>query len=342
MPVRHLMPYDEPVEGENLFLLNRTASGLFTLKPNITKQPCLYYGDNEYHQLLQPKWNILQPEDYLIENVLRVEFELTMMSHPVFRLFVKGIPTRRQPVKIINPIGNAMAYGFNSPMLPLTSSLDVAAFMATHKRNEQTGEWKAIEGHNSQGKINVGVLYVLGLAMPFPMMIGLSCVGMQAFERPGRQRLFGLNIEKGRNFNEHRFVYGFQFRQKPEEIKDLDKQFANGEWLTPNEAIAHKAKDILTTRCVSQEAFKYYCDNNPRQDHEENRKKLERAGVQILDGSGHLFTDDELNREFYPNAEEKWEEMFEKVVAVHPGFDTLLKDIRDFPQTEAGHKFFRK
>ena len=53
MPIRHVMPYDEPVDDGSLFLLNRTASGLFTLKPNITTQPCLFYGDSEYHSVLQ-------------------------------------------------------------------------------------------------------------------------------------------------------------------------------------------------------------------------------------------------------------------------------------------------
>lgn len=342
VPVRHRMPYDEPVAGDDLFLLNRTASGLFTLKPNITTQPCLFYGDNEYHLVLQPKWNSLQPKDYLIENVMREEFELTMMSHPLYRLFVKGIPTRRQPVRIINPFGVAMSYGFPSPMLPLTSSLDVASFLATHRRNEQTGEWEAIEEYDSQGNINVGVLYVLDLALPFPMMVGLSCVGMQAFERPGRQKSYGLHIEKGGNFNEYRFVYGFQFRQNPEDVRCLEEKFEKGNWLTPDELIAQKAQDILRTKRVSEAAFQLNCRNNPSQNPEENRSKLEKAGVQILNSSGHTFSDEELNREFYPHAEEKWEEMFNSVVAVHPGFDTLLTDIRNFPTTAMGRNFFRK
>ena len=34
MPVKHRMPYDEEVVGDDKFLLNKTESGLFTLKPN--------------------------------------------------------------------------------------------------------------------------------------------------------------------------------------------------------------------------------------------------------------------------------------------------------------------
>lgn len=341
MPVRHRMPYDEVVEDDDVFLLNRTASGLFTLKPNITNQPCLYFGDNDYHRILQPKWNTLKREDYLIENVLREELELTMLSHPLYNLFLHGVPTRRQLVRIVNPFGNAMAYGFPSPMIPLTSSLDVAAFFATHRRDEETGRWTAIPERDSNGHVNVGVLYVLELALPFPMMLGLSCIGAQAFSRPGRQRLFGLNITSGENFNEHRFVYGLQFRQKPDEVAGLEAQFSGGALLTPDELIARKADDILHTRTISEEAFELNCRNNPRDDRNENRRRIEQAGVQIVNRPLHGFTADELAAEFYPTALERWNDLFGNVVAAHPGFDKLLDDLKAFPNTADGHKFFR-
>lgn len=343
MPVRHRMPYDEPIDDSDVFLLNRTASGLFTLKPNITKQPCLFFGDNDFHKTLQPAWNRFKSRDeFMVQNVLREEFELTMNSHPLFRLFRNGIPTRRQPVRIINPFGIAMAYGFPSPMIPLTSSLETAVFFATHKRNEQTSQWEAIAEKNEQGDVNVGVLYVLELAMPFPMMMGLSCIGMQAFKRPGEQKLFGLNVAAGENFNSHRLVYGFQFRQKPEEVSAISEKFNSGALLWPDELIAQKAADILRNRRVSEAAFDLNCKNNPRDDHEGNRRKLKAARVEIVNEPFHLFTAEELESTYYPTAEQEWEEMFSKVVAVHPGFDRLLDDIRNFPNTDAGHKFFRK
>jgi len=336
------MPYDAPVDNDSLFLLNRTASGLFTLKPNITRQPCLFYGDSEYHRVLQSSWCSLSREHYMIENVLREEFELTMESHPLYKLFRDGVPTRKQSVRIVNPFGNAAAYGFPSPMLLLTSSLAVAAFMATHKRNETTGGWYAVPEHDENGEVNVGVLYVMELAMPFPMMLGLSCIGMQAFKRPGVMRLFGQNVGTAENFNEHRMVTGLQFRQKPSEVKELERLFNMGELLTPDELIAKKARDILTNRCVSEEAFERNLKSNPRDDREENLRRLANAGVQIESDAKHRFTEEELNREFYPTAEDEWNKMFSNVVAVHPGFDKLLYDLQNFPNTENGKKFFRK
>lgn len=343
MPVRHRMPYDEPVGDENAFLLNRTASGLFTLKPNITRQPCLFYGDNDYREKVEPSWNRFKTRDeFMVQNVLREEFELVLLSHPLYRLLAQGIPTRRQTVRIVNPFGNAMAYGFPSPMIPLTSSLDVAAFFATHRQDEQSGAWTPIPERNERGEVNVGVLYMLELALPFPMMLGLSCIGMQAFRRPGRQRLFGMNVEAGRDFREHRFVTGLAFRQSAEASKGLNGAFENGERLTPGELIANKAADILRNRRVSEAAFAVNCKNNPKDDFAENRRKLKAAGVEIVKDAKHLFTLEELAAEYYPTAVEQWNEMFSHVVAVHPGFDKLLEDIRDFPNTPQGHNFFRR
>ena len=342
MPLRHSITYGGAVKDDDVFLLNRTASGLFTLKPNITMQPCLYFGDSVFHDFLQPKWNQLNHDDYLVENVLREEFELTMESHPLYSLFQKGIPTRKHIVRILNPFGNALAYGFNTPMLPLTSSLEIAAFFATHRQDNQTGAWTAIPKLDNQGKVNVGALYLLELAMPFPMMPGLSCIGMQAFLRPGRQRMFALNIGQGFNFNNHRLVYGFQFRQEPGEVRWLDDMFQNGAFLTPNELIAHKAKDIIINRYVSEQAFDRNCANNPNDDHAMNRKRLESAGVQIIKDSLHLFTAQELSETFYLTAKEDWDELFSHVVASHPGFESMLYDLRNYPNTPEGRKFFKR
>ncbi len=339
MPIRHRMPYDVEIDGEELFLLNRTNSGLFTLKPNITNQPCLFYGDNEYHVPLRPRWS---RENVMVENVIREEFELVMESHPLYRLFIQGIPTSRRPIRIINPFGNAMAYGFPSPMLKLTSSLDVAAFFATHSQNEATGEWTAIAETDGRGEVNVGVLYVMELAFPFPMIPGLSCIGMQAFERPGAQKMYAQVVGANEDFNRNGLVTGFQFRQRPDDVKELEHRLEMGSLLTPNELIATKAREILTTRRVSTAAFERNLANNPKDNPTVNRQRLTAAGVEIVEDAGHLFTEEELEREFYPRAIERWEEMFSHVVALHPGFDTLLADLRNYPNTDSGRRFFRR
>lgn len=341
VPLRHRMPYDTLVEGDDKFLLNRTASGLFTFKPNITRQTCLFYGDNDFHKKLQAPFNILEKNDYLIENVLREEFEITMDSHPLYRLFKEGIPTKHQTIRIINPFGLAMAYGFPTTMLPFSSSLEIAAFFATHRRNEETGEWQAIPNSDDKGNVNTGVLYVLALALPFPMMLGLSSIGMQAFKRPGAQKMFGLSIEKGENYNNHRLIYGFHFRQDSAKVTELDEKFYNGKVLTPDEYIAKKAETIRSSRCISENAFRLNCKNNPSENPILNKKRIIDSGIQIVKDDLHSFTERELS-DYYNSAEAEWNEMFGHVVAVHPGFDRLLEELREFPNTEKGKQFFRK
>ena len=227
-------------------------------------------------------------------------------------------------------------------MIKLTSSLDVAAFLATHSQNEKTGEWTAIAERDGQGEVNVGVLYVMELAFPFPMMPGLSCIGMQAFQRPGAQRMYAQVMGANEDFNRHRLVTGFQFRQRPDDVRELEQRLEMGTLLTPNELIATKAREILTTRRVSTAAFERNLANNPKDNPTMNRQRLEAAGVEIVEYTGHLFDEEELKREFYPSARERWEEMFSHVVALHPGFDILLDDLRNYPNTDDGRRFFRR
>jgi hypothetical protein len=137
-------------------------------------------------------------------------------------------------------------------------------------------------------------------------------------------------------------VTGLAFRQSAEASKGLNGAFENGERLTPDELIAKKAADILRNRRVSEAAFAVNCENNPKDDFAENRRKLKAAGVEIVKDAKHLFTPEELAAEYYPTALEQWNEMFSHVVAVHPGFDKLLDDIRKFPNTPQGHNFFRR
>ena len=44
-PVKHLMPTERVVDGEDKYLLTHLANGRFVIKPNITKQGVLYYGN---------------------------------------------------------------------------------------------------------------------------------------------------------------------------------------------------------------------------------------------------------------------------------------------------------
>lgn len=73
LPVQHLVPYDRPVVGEALYILNRTSACHFTLKPNITTHPCLLAGVAGAAENVKPKWNDVASEARHFQNLLREE-----------------------------------------------------------------------------------------------------------------------------------------------------------------------------------------------------------------------------------------------------------------------------
>lgn len=320
-PVRHLMPYDHRIEGDNLFILNRTASGLFTLMPNVTTQACLYCGVPHFGHPLTATWNFTERRDVVVQNMLREQFELVMESHPLYNLLTRGVNVTNGRFRMINPYGIATAYGFPSPMVTFTSSLEVAAFYATHVKDAD-GQWRPVPAENENGEANTGTVYALYLAHPFPIMVGLSTIGKQVFRRPGNQRLFGFQVAKGMDLRSHPLVTGFEFKQSP----DAARQFnAMANDVDPDELIAQKARAIIDGNQISQAAFDRNCRNNPTDNRDANARLLSEAGITIVANDPFVFTQQEIDR--FGDMQDEWMTLFQDVTTLHPGFDSILTDL---------------
>lgn len=80
-PVKHLMPTERVVDGEDKYLLTHLANGRFVIKPNITKQGVLYYGNyngDKFKEKFISKYYTTQTEfkeihDELMYNNVRLE-----------------------------------------------------------------------------------------------------------------------------------------------------------------------------------------------------------------------------------------------------------------------------
>ena len=330
LPVQHLMPYDRPVVGEDLYILNMTSAGYFTLKPNITTQPCLYAGIAGPAENMRPTWNGVVSEDRHFQNLLREEFNVVMLSHPLYRFLYNGVKTEGGIVQINNPLGNAFAYDFPMPYIPLTSCLETAVFYATHQRNDN-GEWEMVPERDEEGNPNIGVLYVYGLPVKFPLILGLSCVGRQVFERPGLHKLFALQLPEGVDFNRHPYTSGFTFRQgAPDGIEPQENMAVT---LYPEELIADKANRIRSGHQVSRVAFENYCNRIHANDSDQIRRQVEARGMEIVENSVLTFNDEELRTTYYNRSIEIWNSIFdENVIALHPGFSDMLEDLRRVPE----------
>lgn len=158
-PVIHRGPFTPIVEDEDMSILTRTDA-MYSIKPNITRQGALFGWCNDYIPTKNPdpvKGSIYkdpQP-NFLLEIIIREDFELICESHPLYALLKYGINIQgmRRPIKIYNPYGLAHAYGFKSPFISLTSSLEIAAFYASHRFDTETNKFSPITDSNSSGMI---------------------------------------------------------------------------------------------------------------------------------------------------------------------------------------------
>lgn len=134
-PIRHQLPLENRIDNRNLFVVTRTASGRTTFKPNITKQAVLFSGVSHFQDPLTSQILSEQRPNFLATNVRREEFEIAMESYPLYNMLRRGITFGNHRIIIENPYGLAMSYGFPTLLFPLTSSLDIAAYISTRRRS---------------------------------------------------------------------------------------------------------------------------------------------------------------------------------------------------------------
>lgn len=339
VPVRHLMPYDRPVDGDNVFILSKTSTGLFTLKPNITQQPFLYFGQSGDGANLKTSWAMLNSAERYIWQLKRVEFQHVMWSHPLYRLLFSGLMD--EGFRLVNPFGNNLAFGFPMPYIPLTSSIETAAFFATHKHIDNGG-FHCVEEKDTDGNDNIGVLFLLELGLKFPMMQGLSTIGKQAFKRPGNLKLFAISMNDNEAFDDNPFVRGFTFRQETDESRKIGEMLNGGTKLYPDELIAKKADMIRTANHISELTLNLFLQTKKEEERNFIRYNLDASHFDVIKGKPCFYTEEELDKEYYAHSEEIWNELFSNVIALHPGFDNILFKLKDVPKKDKYKVFFKR
>lgn len=323
MPVVHRGPFTPVVNGDDLFLLTRTNL-MYSLKPNITTQGAIFGWQSSYN-FGEPVFPTLFQDgepDYMVNNVIREDAEIIYESHPLYALLMQGIivPGIRKPIQIHNPYGLSHSYGFPSPFISLTQSLDIAAFHACHTHNELTAETSEI----TEG---AGLLMVYHLNTPFSMTPGLSTVGKQAFLRPGVNRLFAIECPFGMNFAEHPNVVGFQFRHTAEDTRFFTERYRGLDSLYPRETIAAKLAQLRESHTFSSEALNRNLAHNRRDKRDVNIARLNKAGLRQVKYNQFGFTREELEREWFDNVEARWIDFWsETVFPNHIGFGTQELD----------------
>ena len=220
-PVKHLMPSESIVDGaEDKYLLTQLSDGMTVLKPNITHQGLLFYGNYKFNpnQFILPYFKESIHDNMLERNVKLEQFKLLIESFPLYAMLKNGIDLPKSNIKIRmeNPYGIASAYHLDSPFLNLTSSIDIALFYATHKYEDN--KYVPV-------KDGIGVVYFYVMDKPFGQIPGLFTLGLQVFPRTFYNKQFLLRLKPNEDFNEKDGVFGFSFKQSEkasEEIAEKD------------------------------------------------------------------------------------------------------------------------
>lgn len=338
MPIVHRSDFSPVLNDEDLYILSRTNL-MYSLKPNITTQGAIFGWQNQYTYLdpVVPSLFKKGRPDYMINNVIREDAEIIFDSHPLFHMLKIGIPIPRlsKNIRIYNPYGLAHTYGFPSPFISLSQSLDIAAYHACHDHDDLTGITTPIT-------TGAGLLIVFQLNLPFSMTPGLSTLGRQAFPRPGINRLFlfecGLNVD----FLRHPAVTAFQFRQDMEDTQYYTNIYSSTHTLFPKDIISTKLADLRESRTYSEEALDNNLHLNPRDNRLVNVTRLRDAGLRQVSRNIYRFTPKELERIWFDNPVERWHEFWSEIV--FPAYlnftESRMQYLFDLPYNREFQQYF--
>lgn len=315
IPVRHMMPFERMVGDEDAYILTRLSNGRFSIKPNITHQGMLYYGNCDFESVkddLKPHFykkddegNAPKHDDFMESNVLLEQFRMLVETFPLYRLLNEGIRVdERLTIKIGNPYGLASTYGLKAPYMNLTSDIDVAMFYATHKYDEKAQQFVAAE----EGSI--GIIYTYAMPLQFGMIPGLSTLGKQVFPRTFHNRQFLLGMNRTDDFNKNKFVNGFTFRQTTAGSELYERIFGNGEMLIPKDDFLIKKWQSYSKR-IFKEAIVSNLRHNPHDDMARNIATLQGREYEIAEGMPTFTKEDIMNVDLY----EIWENICDDLVA---------------------------
>lgn len=315
VPVQHLMPFEKMIGDEDAYILTRLSNGRFSIKPNITRQGLLYYGNCDFNSVekgLKPLYyrrllNGKKPahDEFMEYNVLLEQFRMLVETFPLYRLLNEGIEVNdRLTIKIGNPYALASAYGLKAPYMNLTSDIDVAMFYATHKYDDKTNSFVAAEEES------IGVVYAYCLPMQFGMTPGLSTLGKQVFPRTFYNKQFLLGMSRADDFNKNKMANGFTFRQTKDGSDFYGEIFDNGKKLLPeNDFLVKKWKSY--NNVIFREALLCNLKQNPKDDISENVKILRNKKYEIREGTPKFIKEDLLNVDLL----EIWKNICEDLVS---------------------------
>lgn len=317
----------------------------FSIKPSLAKNKFLYRGQSLFYENCVP--NLFRDEkkvkdcqleekaNQFVDDVIQInELEVLLRQHPLVKLFEQGFYLLHEFFRFrVDYEGLSQHYYNRTPMLDLTSDMEVAKFFAVTWFNMKKDRYEKYNGDE------LGVLYVYDLAPDaFIPREGrnyyVETIGKQPFMRSGNQSGFLIRLDLGRNFNvlpEVRYVF---FRHDASITDRIFAESANGDKYMPQEMLRthwyKRMNDEKARKEISPEALQLNYENNPGVSHNSIVKELQSKGFHISKKNRPCFSEEELDM-YYTGALDFWAEFCSNVYIYSPEGALLHKHLLNLP-----------
>ena len=296
--------YDLEEPGHYFVLHREDDPQMAVLYPTGRNPMTFYRGESKYHETCIPSLLRTDDEETILKAHLQTaELECILSQHPVVRDFLlREIHCSKlsMPFMLTVPFeGLAQHYGILTPYLDLTNDKWSAAFFAV--TNHRRGKWEVViptadQQHGSFYRLANVDFKDKSLPQPTP-------IGMQYFNRPGRQSAFTLDMTRIKDFNLYPGVERIYFRHDTEAnqlIYDLCQQ---GRKFLPSDSLVGVVESIKEQKQYSQIAVdKTRTDYYPEKTAGEMRDYMKSFGLESVSSSVVGFNSQQMQQE-----REEWE-----------------------------------
>ena len=310
----------------------------FSIKPSLANNKFLYRGQSQFYPRCVPNMfrNATKVANHqYVDDVIQInEMEVLLRQHPLVQLFEQGFYLLHEFFRFrIDYAGISQHYYNHTPLLDLTSDMEVAKFFAVTWFNMKEDRYEKYTGDE------LGVLYYYDLAPDaFTYRPGrdyfVETIGKQPFMRSGNQSGFLIRLDDTKDFNklpEVRYVF---FRHDPVITNRIFAESEDGNKYMPQELLRthwyKRMSDAEAQKEISVEALKLNFENNRGTSHNSIIKELQSKGFHISSKNKQRFSEEELDL-YYADALNFWKEFCSNIYFYSPEGALLHKHLQNLP-----------
>lgn len=310
----------------------------FSIKPSLAQNKFLYRGQSQFYPKCVP--NMFRDKTKVanhqyVDDVIQInEMEVLLRQHPLVQLFEKGFYLLHEFFRFrIDYAGISQHYYNRTPLLDLTSDMEVAKFFAVTWFNMEEDKYEKYTGDE------LGVLYYYDLAPDaFTYRPGrdyfVETIGKQPFMRSGNQSGFLIRLDDTKDFNklpEVRYVF---FRHDQTITERIYADSLNGDKYMPLEMLRshwyNRMSDEKARKEISLEALRLNFEDNPGVSHSSIVKLLQNKGFHISKKNNPCFSKEELDL-YYAGALDFWADFCSNIHIYSPEGALLRKHLMNLP-----------